>query len=330
MANNQIKFTKPTCIIRFSVVLYIMQYSVRRRSMFGYIRTDTPELRVRENEYYRAVYCGLCRAQGKCTGQCSRFTLSYDIAFLALLRLAAEGRQVTIRRGPCIAHPLRKRAYVAFCEPLDYCAYAAAILTHGKIVDDINDEKGSKRFKARMVKPFSSRMRKKAIKRYAELDGKVFEGLKRLSEIEKQDLPSVDIPADAFGEILADILSFGLEGDNLKIMRNIGKHIGRWIYIVDAADDLKDDVKKQRFNAFACLYGSELSNGDRESIANSLRLELLAAEPAFDLIEYNELYDIKAIIENIIYRGMPKTAERILGFDSCSCKEKTKGNRDNG
>ena len=54
--------------------------------MFGYIRTDVPEMRVRENEYYRAVYCGLCRAQGKCTGQCSRFTLNYDIVFLALLR----------------------------------------------------------------------------------------------------------------------------------------------------------------------------------------------------------------------------------------------------
>ena len=299
--------------------------------MFGYIRTDTPELRVRENEYYRAVYCGLCRAQGKCTGQCSRFTLSYDIAFLALLRLAAEGKQVEIKRGRCIAHPFKKRAYVAYCEPLAYCAYAAAILTHGKIADDINDEKGMKKLLALSAKPFSSHMRKKAIKKYAELDAKVFEGLKKLSQIEKQELASVDIPADAFGEILSDIFSFGLDGDNYKIMRNIGKHIGRWIYIVDAADDLEDDIKKQRFNAFACLYGGNIPDGERDTVANSLKLELLAAEPAFDLIEYNGLYDIEAIIENIIYRGMPMTADKVLRSESFGCNEKkTKGKKDNG
>ncbi len=299
--------------------------------MFGYIRTDVPEMRVRENEYYRAIYCGLCRAQGKCTGQCSRFTLNYDIVFLALLRLAVEGERVEIKRAPCIAHPFRKRAYVAYCEPLAYCSYAAAILTHGKVIDDIYDEKGLKKIKAAIIRPFSSYMRKRAIKQYAELDKKVFDGLRRLSEIEKQGLSSVDIPADAFGDILADILSFGLCGNDEKIMRNIGRHIGRWIYIVDAADDLEDDIKNKRFNAFACLYNGNIPSEDKEAISNSLRLELLSAEPAFDLIEYNELYDIEAIVSNIIYRGMPMVADKILKLDSCGCKDnKTRGNKNNG
>ncbi len=299
--------------------------------MFGYIRTDVPEMRVRENEYYRAVYCGLCRAQGKCTGQCSRFTLNYDIVFLALLRLAIEGKQIEIRRGRCIAHPFKKRAYVKYCEALGYCAYAAAILTHGKTVDDIFDEKGTKKLKAIMARPLTSHMRKKALKEYSELDKRVFEGLKRLSEIEKQELKSVDIPADAFGEILADIMSFGLCGNDERIMRNIGRHIGRWIYIVDAADDLCDDIKKQRFNAFACLYGGDIPKEELETVANSLRLELMSAEPAFDLIDYNELYDIEEIIKNIIYRGMPKAADKALGLSDCKCKEKkTKGKIDNG
>lgn len=288
--------------------------------MFGYIRTDVPEMRVRENEYYRAVYCGLCRSQGKCTGQCSRFTLNYDMVFLALLRIALEGKQVEIKRGRCIAHPFKKRAYVTHCEPLAYCAYAAAILTHGKVADDLVDEKGFKRFKASLIKPFTSHMRKKALKKYAELDERVSSGLKRLSEIEAEGLASVDVPADAFGEILADILSYGLEGTDEKIMRNIGRHVGRWIYIIDAADDLDEDIKKNRFNAFAKLYGGRIPDDERESVANSLRLELLAAEPAFDLIDYNELYDIEAIIGNIIYLGMPNTAERVLGLkcdDNC-------------
>jgi len=299
--------------------------------MFGYIRTDTPELRVRENEYYRAVYCGLCRSQGKCTGQCSRFTLNYDFVFLALLRLAIDGHQPEIKKGRCMAHPLRKRAYIAHCDPLAYCAHAAAILTYGKIADDLNDEKGFKRLKAALAKPFASGMRRRALKQYAELDSLVSDGLKKLSEIEKQQLCSVDIPADAFGEILADIVSFGLEGNEKKIMRKIGKHIGRWIYIVDAADDLEEDIKKHRFNAFACLYGGNIPNEDKESVSNSLRLELLVAEPAFDLIDYNELYDIEAIVSNIIYRGMPKTVESVLGINPCECNDNNvKGKTDNG
>ena len=230
-----------------------------------------------------------------------------------------------------MAHPFRKRAYVACCEPLEYSAYASAILTHGKIADDINDEKGMKKLNAQLIRPFTSHMRKKALKKYSELDEKVFSGLKRLSEIEKQNLSSVDIPADAFGDILADILSYGLDGNDAKIMSNIGKHIGRWIYIIDAADDVDEDIKKNRFNAFARLYEGNIPDEERESIANSLRLELLSAEPAFDLIDYNELYDIEEIIKNIIYRGMPQTAERVLKLKACCGREKkTKGKNDNG
>lgn len=291
--------------------------------MFGYIRADVPQLRVRENEYYRAVYCGLCRAQGKCTGQCSRFTLNYDITFLALLRLALENESVEIKRGRCIAHPFKKRAYVAFCDPLAYCAYASAILTHGKVIDDIEDERGLKKIRALAISPMTGCMRKKSLKKYAELDSKVIEGLRRLSSIEKKREASVDIPADAFGDVLADIVSYGLPQKEEKIMREFGKHIGRWIYIIDAADDLKEDVKKDRFNAFACLYGGDIPDNERESIVNSLRLELIGAEPAFDLIDFREHKDIEAIVANILYYGMPKTAERVLGIgDNCNVKHK--------
>jgi predicted hydrocarbon binding protein len=229
-----------------------------------------------------------------------------------------------------MAHPLKKRAYVNFCEPLAYSAYASAILTYGKIVDDLNDEKGSRKLKAALVKPFCYAMRRKALKKYAELDKKVFEGLKRLSEIERQNPRSVDVPADAFGDILADILSFNLDGADEKIMRNIGRHIGRWIYIVDAADDLDEDIKKHRFNAIACLYGGPIPEEEKATVANSLKLELLAAEPAFDLIDYHELYDIEELISNIIYRGMPKAAEKALGLSCCDTNaKKTKGKKRN-
>lgn len=294
-------------------------YIFVRQSMFGYIRTDTPELRVLENEYYKAAYCGLCRAQGKCTGQCSRMTLNYDIVFLALLRLAVSGEKPEIRRGRCIAHPFKKRAYIANCEALSYCAYVSALLIYGKTVDDISDEQGFKRFRAALMKPFASNMRKRSLRKYAALDQKITDGLKLLAETERLKLNSVDVPADCFGNILGDILSFDLDGEDEIVMRNIGRHIGRWIYIVDACDDLGDDIKKDRFNPFIYLYGkSELTEEQKRNIADSLKLELLASEPAFDLLNFNENTTIEGIIRNIIYRGMPDVAERVLELDGKS------------
>lgn len=258
-------------------------------------------------------------------------TLSYDIAFLALLRLAIDGTPITVKRGRCIAHPLRKRAYVACCEPLEYCAYASAILAYGKSADDIRDEKGIKRAKAFLSKLMTSRMRKRSMKRYSELDKKVSDGLAKLSDIEKQKTLSVDVPADAFGDILADIMSFGLTGSNEKIMKSIGKHIGRWIYIIDAADDVDDDIRKGRYNAFVCLYGGSIPDEDKRGIADALKLELLAAEPAFDLIDYYGMSDIDGIVKNIIYRGMPGVAEYVLRLDGVNnySKKKPKGKKNN-
>lgn len=291
--------------------------------MFGYIKTYTPELLVREDEYYKAIYCGLCRAQGKCTGQCSRFTLSYDMAFLALVRLAVSGEQVEILQGRCMAHPLRRRAYAKRNSELDFCAYASAILVSGKCSDDLHDEHEAKRLKATLVRPFASHMRRKSIRRYADLERAVTEGLRELESIEAQRLQSVDIPADIFGKILGTVCSYGYDGASKKILYDIGRHVGRWIYIADAIDDCDDDLSLGRYNPFVCLYGGRVPNDEeRLGVADALRLELAEAELAFDLIEYGENVNIRGIIENIIYVGMPRVADGLAGKEVGSDKSK--------
>ena len=123
--------------------------------MFGYIRPFSSELRIREYQYYRGVYCGLCRAQGRCTGQCSRMTLSYDFAFLALVRLALQNgnpgaqqpdRAVSFERRRCLPHPLRRRQSLQPGEVTDYVATCAALLNYHKLLDDRADEKGARGF----------------------------------------------------------------------------------------------------------------------------------------------------------------------------------------
>ena len=98
--------------------------------MFGYVKTVRGELRVREYEYYRASYCGLCRSMGKCTGQCSRMLLSYDFAYLANVRMALSGQKPAFAKRRCMVHPLRRRVMMERNEQLDFCAAASAILAY--------------------------------------------------------------------------------------------------------------------------------------------------------------------------------------------------------
>ena len=295
--------------------------------MFGYVRTHTPEMKVSEYEYYRAAYCGLCRSMGKCTGQCSRMTLSYDFAFLALVRLALSGEAVEIKRRRCVAHPLRKRAMMERNSELDFCAYAAALLTYHKLADDIADERGAKRALARMTRPMARSMRKKAKKRgrLGALDEHISDCLARLSEFEKSKQPSVDEPAHIFGELLSGIVAEGFEGGERKIAESIGYHVGKWIYITDALDDLPDDVKKQRYNPFILLYGGELDGEQSALVRAALKNELCDAEGAFDLIDFGDNQMLQNIICNIIYLGMPGTVDKVMKRDGCDNAGRRKG-----
>lgn len=283
--------------------------------MFGYVRTYLPELKVRENEYYRAVYCGLCRSLGHCTGCSSRLTLNYDFVFAAIIRMAATGTLPTFDRRRCIAHPIKKRPMADPNGELDFCAAAGILLVYGKTLDDIADERGAKRFCARLLRGSMRGMHKKAVKQLSkDVDQIVFDGLDKLAEIEKQDIASVDIPADCFGEMLGKLLSVGLDLPTDRIVSKAGYHLGRWLYIIDAADDLEEDIKKGRYNPFIKLYGSQpLSETQKETVFNALTAELMEIESALDLLDENENQkDIFAIIDNILHLGMPHAAHRVL------------------
>ncbi len=282
--------------------------------MFGYVKAFAPELKVREQEYYRGTYCGLCRTMGKCTGQCSRLSLSYDFAFLALVRILISGEKPEFEKKICPAHPLKRTISMKRSPQLDYCAYAAALLSYHKLKDDINDEKGAHRMIARFLMPEFSAMRRRSLRRggLSDLDSAIKEQLVLLGDTEKKQEKSVDRPAQIFGNILSDIVSGGFEGTNKKIAASIGLHIGRWIYITDALDDMADDMKKQRYNPFLLLYGGMPPDSALNGISDALKNELSEAEKAFDLIDCTGNRDAGEILKNIIYLGMPGTVEKIV------------------
>ena len=285
--------------------------------MFGYVRTMAPELKIKEHEYYKGTYCGLCKAMGKCTGQCSRISLNYDFVMFALLRFALSGESTSFSQKRCALHLIKKRNIMNRNNELDRSAYVSALLCYHKVKDDIADEKFFSRMSSRLfLLPVAANMRRKAIKKgnCADLDARCAEILGNLAKIEKEDSlsPSVDIPANEFGSLLGELLSHGYSGNEKRIAYSIGLHLGKWIYIADALDDLEDDEKNSRYNPFLRLYGTSLlSEDDAEGIRMALKNELIDLEAAIDLVDFGSDPTVKNLIFNIIYLGMPKRIEEI-------------------
>ena len=282
--------------------------------MLGYIRTDSPELRLRDGECYRAIYCGLCRQMGKCTGQCSRLSLSYDFAFLAVFRMSLTNEKMELQKKRCLVHPFKKRNMAIDSPSLAYCADASAILTYHKCRDDVNDEKGFKKLRALVASGFFSRAYRRAKRRHPTLDSTVSSLLQKLRAYEKDTTapPSADAPASIFGNLMASVLSEGLEGVEARIAKTFGRAIGHWIYLIDAADDYRDDLKSGSFNPFIRLFGNEMTEDNAKSIAISLKRYLADAEGAFLLIDNFPTPEMREILCNILYLGLPKVADRVL------------------
>lgn len=281
--------------------------------MFGYVRPYVPDMRVRENEMYRAMYCGLCRSMGRCTGCASRLTLSYDFVFLAAVRTALEGCPVKLTLRRCGVHPLKKRPSVERNSALSYSAACAAVLNRAKLLDDINDSRGLKKLSRRLFMPEANHAEKLALRFGVCRDG-VYESLSALSELEKQGCPSADTVAEVFGELLGNVFSYGLEGASARIAKTVGRGVGKFIYIADAIEDREKDLKSGNYNPF------NLSPASDEAISSAVRLELGSAAAAAELIDFSACPEIGEIIRNILYEGMPKRAEDII--DKCRNKKK--------
>lgn len=292
--------------------------------MFGYVRIRKSELKVREYEYYRAAYCGLCCSMGRCTGQCSRLALSYDVAFLIHVRMLLCGTEPAFKRQRCFIHPLKKRPVMQQNDQLAYCADASALLAYEKCRDDVVDEGFWGRIRARLRCLLFSNAYRRAKKRLPELAETVRGHLTELSLLEQERPASVDAPAAIFGALLSEIAAYGLSGAKAHIARVIGDKVGRFIYIIDAIDDLEKDAKCRNFNPVLALFGENPTNEERESIRVALTACLSDLEAALDLIEEHPRREIKAVVQNILYLGMPDAVQRVLcgGADR---KEDTSG-----
>lgn len=277
--------------------------------MFGYVKPLPGELKVKEYEYYKAAYCGLCRAL-KQKSTVLPFTLSYDFVFLALLRLAVSGEQPQLTKIRCAAHPLKKKPALTVTPSIEITASSAALLVYYKFKDDVADKKGIKRLASRLLATLTGGLRKKCLGD-GSADRKISESLKALSVYEKEGSPSAYPSAEAFGVLLGNVFCEGAEeGAQARCLYEVGRHIGRWIYLLDAADDAPADAKSGSYNPFVCS-GEWQKDDFTEMVEIALNCELAEAEKAMDLLDISDR-GLLNILQNILYLGMPAEAEKCL------------------
>ncbi len=285
--------------------------------MFGYVKPFTPELKVAQAERYRALYCGLCREMGRATGQSSRLTLSYDFTFFAAVRMILQGEEPVFRPVRCPVHPVKKRLAVESTPALRLSAAVSAALVNGKNADDLADERGISRLRARLARPFAASMSARAQKLLPEGTTQgVFTRLDALGALEKENCPSADETAACFGDLLGWLFSLGLEGEAAQTARALGDGIGRFVYLCDAADDLPEDVKKKRYNPLYAGWGDlALSDGAlsdvlKSALSVSVPIGLEMAGEAAEKLDPS--HPCTPIVKNIVYLGLPASLKHVL------------------
>ena len=275
--------------------------------MFGYVRIAKPELKVKEYEMYKAVYCSLCRELGKSYGILSRFTLSYDFTFLALLNMSLKNGCNEIERKSCVFNPLKKCNFCKDVSSLKLPAAAAMIMIYYKIKDNIADEKGFKKIGNILLLPFFMHAHKKAKKRFPQVESIIYEYITAQTDLERNNCSELDKAADPTANALSKLISSLSDDETTKrILERLGYCIGRYIYILDAACDLEGDIKKNKYNVLK-QGGADIKN----RVEQQLYFCVNESAKAFELLDIKKY---KTILGNIIYLGLEETFKKELNI----------------
>lgn len=282
--------------------------------MFGYITPEKQELKMKEYELFRAYYCGVCKAMGRSFGFLSRFALNYEAVFLGILLAAVNKEKPTLKKEVCIANPLKKKWVVKNNRYVDFAADINVILTYYKLIDNWKDEKNVSSLGAKLL---LYRGYKRAACRNPKTDTAIKASLEKLSKLEKDKCSKVDAAAEPFAEMIKEILLVGSQDcdkDTIRAMEWLGYNIGKWIYTIDAYDDIEKDIKSGSYNPLLLQYKHKNQSAEefKKSIKPDIERDLIyTLGQSASSIELLDMYH-KGIIENIIYLGMNSKTSNIL------------------
>lgn len=277
--------------------------------MFGYVRPAAQRLTEEQQQRYEGAYCGLCHTLGRRYGLAGRMILNYDLTFLAMLLSEGTAERCTKR---CLIHPVKGRPCACGGSAFELAADMSIILTWWQIQDGIADHGFFGGLKYRAASLLLRRAYRRARALRPAFDESTRRHLEKLSELEKENCPSLDAAADTFARLLADAAHEVAQPVKRRVLEQMLYHLGRWVYLVDAADDLKNDVKTGSYNPLPLRYalpGDTLTDTARQALAQTLDGSIRAMAAAFELWDFG---DYGPVIESTVYEGLYAVGTSVL------------------
>ena len=262
-------------------------------SMFGYIVMNKPEIKFKDFDLYRSFYCGLCRELREGYGVTGQISLTYDMTFVILLLSGLYEPSTKKGTTRCVIHPVRKQP-VRKNVITEYAADMNVFLAYYKCEDDWKDEKKLLSF---LYGKLLREKEKKAEERWHRKVDCIVSLLHELSEMEKSEEQDIDRVSGCFGKIMEEIFAYR-EDMWEPVLRRMGFFLGKFIYLMDAYDDVEDDVKKGNYNPFSTRY---IMKGFDEEVRQMLIMMMAEVCREFEKLPIIKYTDI---LRNILYSGV--------------------------
>lgn len=281
--------------------------------MFGYINVNREQLSEEDKTKYQSFYCGLCRQLGKNAGLKAQMLLNFDLCFLGILLQSLYEPDINSEDFRCVIHPVKpKHGYSS--EAISYAADMDIILSYHSLMDHYTDDNSKlSGMAAKSIKEDYDRI---ALK-YPRQAKAVEEYIKKLSFAEASKEANIEKVSCYTGEMLGEIFNWKQDawGQTLHCM---GYYMGKFIYLMDAYDDIKKDEKRGNYNPL--LYLKKESPKEFECFVK-INLTSLMAECAksFERLPIVENADI---LRNIIYSGVWTRYEYLQLKNKKDLKEK--------
>lgn len=272
--------------------------------MFGYVTIYKPELKIKEYEAYKGVYCTLCKEMGKEYGVFSRLLLSYDGAFYVMYKLGIAKDNIIASKSRCTFNPCKKCMKIS-CESNVYKLASAitVILAYFKLVDNLHDSSFFKKILLYLVYSYFAFIKNKARKKYPEIFETVKNGMEEQFKTESEENVSPDKAADASAKMLSWLFAYGEGEETKERAKQFGYQLGRTVYFLDAFDDYEKDVKDNSYNPF---------KNSEDFVADASRAVNLSAGALCFSFEEHEFSNFSSVIENVVYDGLNSQLERII------------------
>lgn len=278
--------------------------------MFGYVRPRKDQLKICDYDRYKAAYCGLCRALGKKYGFLYRFFVNYDMTFLYFL-LASVFPEAPKEKCLCPANVFCKKPCYCADDLFERVSGMNVIFCHYQLCDAVEDRGAVAALPYRLARFFTRRGYKKAAKRFSDFDKLASSQLAHLSDLEHARCTSIDATADAFASILRGCVADETRKEVRRPMEQVLYHVGRFLYLTDAMDDLQKDCKNNSYNPLR--YRFEITDGvlnaqAAEDLKLTIEHSVSLAGAALELLPMKSGAEI---LSNIIYLGLPAVLQTV-------------------